>query len=106
MPRPNEKWERKYNNQEESKLSLEDSKLTAIPKLACGCLEAADILKQSLRTTDSPLSRLLEMDEMKLYGNRIVAAFSWAGADHIKLIEGVKNRDPSLLNCIKGVPCG
>lgn len=109
MPRPSKEWERRYGKlqQKEHRLSGAEDILSATEKLAGGVQEACVILLQALRLSRDPSSvmRLLDMDDMQMFGPRIVRAYhEWAGNDYDKLMKGVESRDESLIRFIAGVP--
>jgi hypothetical protein len=112
MPRPNRSWERKYGIQSKQparqpRLSMTDDILSAARKLA-GQTEGFAIILQALRqahlSEGEQVIRLLDMDGMQMYGNRIVKAYhDWAKNDYGKLLQGVKDRDESLIVFINSV---
>ncbi len=109
MVRPNKQWEKKYGKQtakKEIRLSMNDDILSASAKLTGNVPEAQAILLQALRHLDMPAAcmRLLDMDDMQMYGNRIVQAYhNWAKNDYQKLVAAVQDRDPNLLAFIRSV---
>lgn len=111
MPRPSKEWERKYGKQHmqeaaKTRLSGADTVYSAISKLAEPNQEAGGILMMMLRTKDENKQTfaLLDMDDMKMYGNKIVEAYhNWAGNDYDKLFKGITSRDAGLIAFLKSV---
>lgn len=107
MPRPSKEWEKKYGKQaqaKQAKLTGSDNVLSAAEKLAAGVPEAQAIVLMAIRRLPEidRVMRLLDMDEMQMYGSKIVAAYhGWACNDYTTLMDGVKNRDSSLVAFIK-----
>lgn len=101
MPRPNEKWIKKYGKPPEKKKTLlngNDDILSAAEKLAQGVGGAQAILLQALRRTQTPFLDLLVMDDIQLYGDKIVRAYhEWANGDYDVLLKGIRQRDSSLI---------
>lgn len=89
------------------RLSGSDDVLSASMKLADDVPEARDIILQMLRGSSQIdcVYRLLDMDDMEMYGLKIVQAYhDWANHDYKKLLVAITNRDPSLIKCIGKVP--
>lgn len=106
MPRPNAQWQKKYGNHQSPKqgacvISLDDTAYSASIKLSKGNREAQAIILQMMRQTDAGPMRLLDMDDMHMYGKRIILAYTqWAKHDYEKLVKGLLDRDPSLIRLI------
>lgn len=114
MPRPSKEWEKKYGKPMSQSKQMSQSKrrlltgsdtvLTAATKLAAGYSEAQTIIlmaMEPLAEIDRVL-RVLDMDDMQMYGNKIIAAYrEWACHDYAVLMEGVKDRDPGLMAFIR-----
>lgn len=107
MVKPNKQWEKKYgakSKPKESRLSGDDTILSSCEKLAGGTQQAQVIILAALRKIpDSQCYlRLLDMDDMQMYGGKIVSAYrEWAKNDYQKLIIGIENRDPSLVKFLQ-----
>ena len=106
MPRPSRDWEKKYgynSRRETDRLSGIDTVLTAVNKLAGESPEAAAILLQAIRGVPEfdCMMRLLDADAARMYGDKIVKVYhTWAGNDYSKLLNGLRDRDPLLIQLI------
>lgn len=111
MPRPSKQWEKKYGKQQQQRkehhrLTANDDVLSAVAKLRGTTPEAQAILLQMLRTLLEPewVIRLLDADDIQLYGRRIVEAYHrWAGNSYAKLADGLRDRDQTLVAFVNSV---
>lgn len=104
MPRPNAKWEEKYGQKDNlSKLTNEDTLLTGCQKLACGNLPAYRLLLDMFRITGASIVRLVEMDDLKIYGNKIIEVASYYNNKYSELMEALENHDLGLCQFVKGL---
>jgi hypothetical protein len=113
MPRPNARWQAKYDRMRTAyggnpatRLSGVDDVLSAAKKLSGSDAMAEGVILQALRPL-SPIECvrvLLDMDSIQLHGNKIVRAYrDWAGNDYSKLVKAVSERDESLLRFIRTI---
>ena len=105
MPRPSKDWERRYGKtaQQQNKplINGSDDTISAVRKLSCGVSEAQGILFQALRQTKEPYHCLFAIDDMQLHGDKIVRAYhGWAERNYEKLLKGIKEKDPSLVQFV------